>query len=177
MKGPALFQGEINQLRKYIDNYKKSSPEPLGQFQPNLLQFIFGKRNFKSVQMKGPAIFQGKIILKIAKLHWQIFKIFFSSTTGPISTKLGTKHLWVKVIQVGSNEGLRPLSMGDKNIAKKHWHIFIIFFSRTTGSISIKLDTNHLWIKEIQVCSNQMKGSVLFEGEIITKLRKYIDEF
>ena len=31
-------------------------------------------------------------------------KIFFSRTTEPISTKLGTKHPWVKGIQVCSNE-------------------------------------------------------------------------
>ena len=36
--------------------------------------------------------------------------IFFSRTTEPISTKLGTKHPWVKGIQVCSNEG--PISMG-----------------------------------------------------------------
>ena len=35
-------------------------------------------------------------------------KIFLSRTTGPISTKLGTKHLWVKGIQVCSIEGPRP---------------------------------------------------------------------
>ena len=35
-------------------------------------------------------------------------KIFFFSTTGPISIKLGTKHPWVKGIQVYSNEGTCP---------------------------------------------------------------------
>ena len=34
-----------------------SSPEPLGQFQPNLAQSIDGWRGFKFVQMKGPALF------------------------------------------------------------------------------------------------------------------------
>ena len=32
---------------------------------------------------------------EIAKIHW-ILKIFFSRTTGPISTKLWTMHPWVK---------------------------------------------------------------------------------
>ena len=41
-----------------------SSPEPLGQFQPNLAQIIFGWRGFKFVQMKGHALFQGEIITK-----------------------------------------------------------------------------------------------------------------
>ena len=37
------------------------------------------------------------------KIHWRNFKIFFSRTTGPISTKFGIKHPWVKGIQVCSN--------------------------------------------------------------------------
>ena len=44
--------------------FSSSSPEPLGQFQPNLAQNILGWREFKFVQMKGPALFQGEIITK-----------------------------------------------------------------------------------------------------------------
>ena len=39
-----------------------SSPEPLGQFQPNLAQSILGWRGFKFVQMKGHALPKGEII-------------------------------------------------------------------------------------------------------------------
>ena len=39
--------------------FSSSSPEPLGQFQPNLAQSILGWRGFKFVQMKGPVLFQG----------------------------------------------------------------------------------------------------------------------
>ena len=43
MKGHTLFKGEIiTKYQKYIDKIYKSSPEPLGQFQPNLAQNIFG---------------------------------------------------------------------------------------------------------------------------------------
>ena len=43
-------------------------------------------------------------------------------TTGPISTKLGIKHPWVKGIQVCSNDGPRPLPRGDNyEISKIHW--------------------------------------------------------
>ena len=38
--------------------------------------------------------------------------IFFSRTTGPISTKLGTKHPWVEGIQVYSNGSLTPFPQG-----------------------------------------------------------------
>ena len=37
-----------------------------------------------------------------------------TKTTEPISTKFGTKHPWVKEIQVCSNEGPRPFPGGDK---------------------------------------------------------------
>ena len=55
--------------------------------------------------------------------------IFFSRTTEPISTKLGTKHPWLKGIQTGYNY----------NIAKIHCRNLKIFFSKTTGTISTKL--------------------------------------
>jgi hypothetical protein len=44
--------------------FSTSSPEPLGQFQPNLAQIIFGGRGFKFVQMKGIVSLQGEIIAK-----------------------------------------------------------------------------------------------------------------
>ena len=43
------------------------------------------------------------------------FKIFIFFTTRPISTKLSTKHLWVKRIQVCSNEGSLPFPRRDNN--------------------------------------------------------------
>ena len=39
-------------------------------------------------------------------------KLFTSITIKPISTKLGTKHPWVNVIQDCSNEGPRPFPRG-----------------------------------------------------------------
>ena len=38
--------------------------------------------------------------------------IFYSKTSRPITTELGTKHPWVKGIQVCSNEGHSPFSKG-----------------------------------------------------------------
>ena len=50
------------------------------------------------------------------------FKILFSRIAGPISTKLGRKHSWVKGIQLYFNEGPLPFSRGDnKEIVKIHW--------------------------------------------------------
>ena len=65
--------------------------------------------------------------LSVIRCHrcFRCRKLFtFSSSSpepGPISTKLGTNHLWVKGIQVCSNEGSRPFPMGDNyEIAKIH---------------------------------------------------------
>ena len=47
-------------------------------------------------------------------VNFHIFD-FFSRTTGPILTKLGTNHPWGKGIQVCSNEGQRPSPRGDNS--------------------------------------------------------------
>ena len=80
------------------------TPEPLGQFQPNLAQSILWWRGFKFAQMKGLTL----------------PKIFFSRTTGPISAKLGTKYSLMKGIQICSNEGPYPSQRGD------NWEIIIL---------------------------------------------------
>ena len=40
---------------------------------------------------------------------------FFSRTTGPISTRLGTNHPWGEGFQVCSNKGGRPSPRGDNS--------------------------------------------------------------
>ena len=57
---------------------------------------------------------------EIIKINWQLLKIFFYRTTGPISTKLGTKCPLVKGIQVCTNEGSCPTQKGD------NWEMIII---------------------------------------------------
>ena len=86
--------------------------------------------------MQGHALPKRQIIIK---LDCQLLKIFFSRTTGPISTKLGTEHHWVKGIQVCWNEGPHLSQRGDSwEIEKTHWKLFKIFFSRTTGTLMTK---------------------------------------
>ena len=117
--------------------FSSSSPEQLVQFQSNLAQSILGWREFKFVQMKGPA-FPREDNYKIAKIHWQILKIF-SRTTWPIATKLFQNYPWVKSILNYSSEGpvLFPRGDGSK-IVKILWQNLKIFY-RSTGPISIKL--------------------------------------
>ena len=59
-------------------------------------------------------------------------------------------------------------------LCRKLFHIFI-FFSRTTGPISTKLNTKYPWVKG-DFKFVQIKGPVLFQGKIIRKLQKYIDK-
>ena len=85
---------------------------------------------------KGPCSFSRADNYKMVKIHRQISKIFFSRSTEPFSTKLGTKHPWVKVIQVYSNEGPRLFPRADnyeiakntltkfKNLLQNHLAIF-----------------------------------------------------
>ena len=71
-------------------------------------------------------------------------KIFSSRITEPISTKLVTKHSWVKEIQIYSNEGPRTSLMGDNyEMSKIHWWNSFKNFCRTTELISTKLGTNY----------------------------------
>jgi hypothetical protein len=51
---------------------------------------------------------------KNVKLGWGHLKIF-SRTTGLILARLGTKHPWVKGIQVCSKEGDSPFPRGDNS--------------------------------------------------------------
>ena len=60
-----------------------------------MAQSIVGRRRFKFVQRKDDVLFKGEIITKIVEIYLPSLKIFFR-TIGPLSTKLGTKHHWVK---------------------------------------------------------------------------------
>ena len=65
MKGHSLFQGEITKKQQKKDEIfnstPESTPETLGQFQPNLAQNIPGKGGNESVQMKNHSILTKEI--------------------------------------------------------------------------------------------------------------------
>jgi hypothetical protein len=61
---------------------------------------------------KGPSPLQRGDNHKNVKMGWGHLKIFFR-TTGPILTRLGTNHFWVKGIQVCSKEGDSHSPRGD----------------------------------------------------------------
>ena len=99
--------------------------------------------------------------------------MFFSRLNGPISTKFGTKHSWVKVFKFAQMKDCvifrreiitkRRKKKTFMNLKKE------TFYLRTIGS---NLCTMHPWVKGIKICS--MKGSALFQWVIIAK---YIDWF
>ena len=114
-KGPAFFQGKIiTKYWKYIDEILKNL----------LLQnhwTNFDKLGTMHAWLKGskvcsnerPNPFPKGDNYEIAKIHLRNLKIFFSRTTGQISTKLGTMHSWIKGSQDFSNEGPYPFPRGD----------------------------------------------------------------
>ena len=63
-----------------------SSPEPLGQFQPNMAKSILGWRGSN----EGPHPFPRGDNNEIVKIHWRNLKIFFFRSKESISTKFGT---------------------------------------------------------------------------------------
>ena len=71
----------------------------LGKFQPNLSQNILWWGGFNFIQMKGHTLFQWEMITKYQN-YMTKFKNFFSRTTGPVSTKLGSEHPCVKGTEI-----------------------------------------------------------------------------
>jgi hypothetical protein len=58
---------------------------------------------------KGPGPLQRGDNYKNVKMGSGHLKIFFSRTSGPILTRLGTNYPWVKGIQICSKKGDKPL--------------------------------------------------------------------
>ena len=110
-----------------------------------------------SPELKAQVRFSDRL-LSICLSVCKLFTISSSSPeplAGPISNKLGTKHPWVKGIQVLTNEGSHPFQRGDNNeIVKIHWQNWRVFLSRSTGPIT-KLGTKNPWVKGIQVYLNK----------------------
>jgi hypothetical protein len=87
---------------------------------------------------KGPSPLQRGDNHKNVKMGCGDLKIFFSRTTGPIVTGLGTHHPWREKIQVSLKGGDCPSPRGDnRERVKIHRKILKIFFSRTSRPKSI----------------------------------------
>ena len=99
---------------------------------------------FQFLQIKDNVLFHGWNGSKTTKIHLRNFK-FFSWTTRPILTKLGTKYPLVEGIQVCLNE--RPLSFQGRVMATFNQHAFkIITFALAClllGNVSQVSDVAH----------------------------------
>ena len=77
----------------------------------------------------------------------KIFKNSLFKTTGPISTKFGTKHPWVDGILIFTNKGQHPSSWGENSkIIKIYGDYLKIFYFSTTGPVSTKPGIKHPWV-------------------------------
>ena len=106
-----------------------SSPEPLDSLTKlgtNHLWMMEIQVCFREV----PHVFPRGVNYKIAKIHWQNLKIFFSRNTGPISNKLCPKHSRLEGIQVCSNKRARPFPRGDNY---KNWNYIDKILKKTLG--------------------------------------------
>jgi hypothetical protein len=75
---------------------------------------ILGQSNvFSSSVLKAQVSFSDRLSV-CPSVNFDIFD-FFSRTTGPILTRLGTNHPWEKGIQVSSKEGDSPSPRGDNS--------------------------------------------------------------
>ena len=92
----------------------------------------------------------------MVKINWRNLKIFSSRNTEPIWTKLGTKHPWMKGIQVCSNEGPRLFPRGDNyEIVKIHWRNWKNLLLQNHWANLNQTWHKASWVKGIQVCSNE----------------------
>jgi hypothetical protein len=102
----------------------------------------------------------------------------FSRTIGPILTRLGTHHVWVKGIQVCSKEGGSLFSRGyNSERLKIHWKFLKIIFSKTNRPKSIKLDKNCPWVKGIQVFFSKKRSCPLQRGDNHKNVKNGVGSF
>ena len=135
MKSPALFKGRLLwNSEKTLTNFKNLLlRNHWANYKKNLTQIIFGRKEFKYVLMKGPRFFKGRL-LGNSENTMTNFKLFFSRTSWAASTKLSTNHLWVKGIQVCSNE--RPLFFPrgyNWEIIKILWQMYSLIWTCFSG--------------------------------------------
>ena len=67
-------------------------------------------------------------------------------TTGPMSTKFGTKHPWVDGIKFFTNKGPHPSSNGDNT------KIIKIYENYTSLCNQYGTPIKHPWVEDIQIC-------------------------
>ena len=109
---PVLRRQSVRLSVCKLFTFSSSSPKTTGPISTKLCTKYPWVKGIQVCSNEGPCPFPRGDNYEIVKIHWQCLEISYSRTTGPISIKLGTKHPWVKRIQVYSNEGPHPFSKG-----------------------------------------------------------------
>ena len=121
---------------------------------------------------EGPSPFPRGYDLEIlVTINCQNLKITFFRTSGPISTKLSTKHLSVKDVKLYTMKGR---TFFQEEIITK-WRKIKNHHYRTTGPISTKLFISHPMCEE-DLSLLKWKGYTFSHREILTKLQRCIHE-
>jgi hypothetical protein len=118
-----------------------------------------------SCSNKAPSSLQRGDNHKNVKMGCGHLKIFFSRTTGPILTRLGTNYPWRKRIQLSLKEGDSPFLRGDNCERVKIHRKFLEIFFRTCAKIIqtwYKLSLGERKSREFKFV--QIKGQALFKG-------------
>jgi hypothetical protein len=144
---------------------------------------IFGWRTwpaFSSPELKAQVSFSDRPLSSVRlsvrrsvypSVNFYIFD-FFSRTTGPILTLLGTNHPWVKGIHFCSKEGdSHSPRLDNTERVKIHWFFFKSSPLEPAGQIQSNLVQIILGWRKFNLV--QIKCQVLFKGEIITKMQKW----
>ena len=114
-----------------------------------------------------PHCFPTKDNHEIEKINWRNWKIFFSRTTGPISTKPGTQHPWVKGIYHQINTDLL--------ILKKE--IYLFFSLNRHYCIIIALRKCVFWLELVSQVSDQVCGPLVPLNDFFTGMFIHICSF
>ena len=113
--GPRPFPREGNNGLAKIHwlNFKIFFSRTIGPISTILAQSILRWKGIQFCSITWASPLPRGYNCKTTKIHWRILKIFFSRTSVLLSTKLGTKHVWVTGSQLWSNNGPVLFQGGD----------------------------------------------------------------
>ena len=86
----SLSDRNLSVVRCHCFTFSSSSPEPLDQYQANLAQSILCWRGFKCVHLKGPALFQEEIIMKLNILLPVLWHIYIKKVSTVLRREICT---------------------------------------------------------------------------------------
>ena len=126
-EGPCpLTRGDKYEIAKiHYRNFKNLPPQNhWANFSQTWHKIALGGGNLSKFKWKVIPFSKARYLWNSENTLTRLIKQFFSRATGPISIKLGTKHLWVIGIKLSSTEG--SYYGGPFRIYQKYFFIFLI---------------------------------------------------